>query len=132
GVPARRRHRRPQGGPDRGSGNPRRADGGRRRVRAHLPGPAGDRDSRGSARVTTRALLELLRPWRARLVFVAVAVLAAAALEVAPPLIIRAIIDAHLIVRQPVGLPWLALLYLLAAAAVQVTTFLYSYLAATM
>jgi ATP-binding cassette, subfamily B, multidrug efflux pump len=82
--------------------------------------------------VTARALLELLRPWRARLVFVAVAVLAAAALEVAPPLIIRAIVDGHLIARQPLGLPWLALLYLLAAAAVQVTTFLYSYLAATM
>ncbi|HMH54324.1 MAG TPA: ABC transporter ATP-binding protein [Candidatus Acidoferrum sp.] len=77
-------------------------------------------------------LLDLLRPWRVRLGLVTVAVLGAAALEVAPPLIVRTIVDAHLITRQPLGLPALALLYLLASAAVQAMTFLYSYLAATM
>ncbi|HXJ82486.1 MAG TPA: ABC transporter ATP-binding protein [Candidatus Methylomirabilis sp.] len=76
-------------------------------------------------------LLDLLRPWRARLGLVAVAVLAAASVEVVPPLVIRAIVDAHLIAREPRGLLGLALLYLGASAAVQVITFVYSYLAAT-
>jgi len=76
-------------------------------------------------------LLGLLRPWRARLTVVAVAVLAAAAFEVVPPLVIRTIVDAHLTVRQPDGLLFLAVLYLAAASAVQATTFVYNYLAAT-
>src|SRR5262249_21572410 len=75
-------------------------------------------------------LLGLLRPWRARLTLVGVAVLAAAAFEVVPPLVIRTIVDAHLTVRQPDGLLFLAVLYLAAASAVQATTFVYNYLAA--
>lgn len=58
-------------------------------------------------------------------------VLAAAAFELVPPLIIRTIVDAHLIVRKPDGLLFLAVLYLAAATAVQAMTFLYTYLAAT-
>ena len=58
-------------------------------------------------------------------------VLAAAAFELMPPLIIRALVDDHLIVRQPEGVLVLAVLYLAATAAVQVMTFLYNYLAAT-
>jgi ATP-binding cassette subfamily B multidrug efflux pump len=77
------------------------------------------------------SLLSLLRPWRVRVAFVAVSVLAAAAFELAPPLIIRAVVDAHLTIGQPDGLLFLAFLYLAAAIAVQVMTFLYSYLAAT-
>jgi ATP-binding cassette, subfamily B, multidrug efflux pump len=76
-------------------------------------------------------LLGLLRPWRGRLTLVGVAILAAAAFEVIPPLVIRKIVDAHLAVRQPNGLLFLACLYLAAASAVHVTTFLYNYLAAT-
>jgi ABC-type multidrug transport system fused ATPase/permease subunit len=78
-----------------------------------------------------RNLLGLLRPWRLRVVLVGLSVLAAAAFELVPPLIIRAIVDAHLIVRQPDGLLSLAVLYLAAATAVQAMTFLYTYLAAT-
>jgi len=86
----------------------------------------------GEPRSPARQLLALLRPWRARLAVVAVAVLAAAAFEVAPALILRAIVDSHLIPREPRGLPILAALYLAATAAVQVFAFVYSYLAATM
>ena len=86
----------------------------------------------GEPRSPARQLLGLLRPWRARLAVVAVAVLAAAAFEVVPALILRAIVDSHLIPREPRGLPVLAGLYLAAAAAVQLSAFVYSYLAATM
>jgi ATP-binding cassette subfamily B protein len=77
------------------------------------------------------SLLGLLRPWRVRVLFVAVSVVAAAAFELAPPLVIRAVVDAHLIPGRPDGVLFLAVLYLAAAMAVQVMTFLYSYLAAT-
>ena len=60
------------------------------------------------------------------------AVLAAAAFEIVPPLVIRTIVDAHLITGQPKGLLFLGAVYLGAAAAIQVATFLYTYLAATM
>jgi len=76
-----------------------------------------------------RNLLGLLRPWRGRLTLIGVAILAAAAFEVIPPLVIRRIVDAHLTVRQPNGLLVLAFLYLGAASAVHLTTFLYNYLA---
>jgi ATP-binding cassette subfamily B multidrug efflux pump len=78
-----------------------------------------------------RDLLGLLRPWRLRVALVALSVLAAAAFELVPPLIIRTIVDTHLIVRQPDGLLFLAVLYLAAATAVQAMTFVYTYLAAT-
>jgi ATP-binding cassette subfamily B protein len=83
------------------------------------------------ARSLLRSLLSLLRPWRVQGALVAMSVLAGAAFELVPPLIIRTILDAHLIVRQPDGLLFLAFLYLAASAAVQVMTFLYNYLAAT-
>ncbi len=51
--------------------------------------------------------------------------------ELVPPLIVRAIVDDHLIAGRSAGLLVLALLYLGATAAVQAMTFLYSYLAAT-
>jgi ATP-binding cassette subfamily B protein len=76
-------------------------------------------------------LVSLLRPWRARVVAVVVAVLAAASFEAAPPFIVRTIIDDHLLVSRSAGLVLLAGFYLGATAAVQAMTFLYSYLAAT-
>ena len=66
------------------------------------------------------------------LALLVVAVLAAATFEIVPPLVLRTIVDSHLITQQPRGLPALALLYLAATAAVQVMTFVSSYLAATM
>jgi ATP-binding cassette subfamily B protein len=76
-------------------------------------------------------LVRLVKPWRARAIVVVLFVLGAAALELFPPFIIRTIVDDHLTVGRPSGLLVLASLYLAASAGVQVMTFLYSYLAAT-
>jgi ATP-binding cassette subfamily B protein len=76
-------------------------------------------------------LVRLVEPWRARAIMVALCVLGAAGLELAPPFIIRTIVDDHLMVGRHSGLLVLASLYLAASAAVQGMTFLYSYLAAT-
>jgi ATP-binding cassette subfamily B multidrug efflux pump len=76
-------------------------------------------------------LVWLVRPWLARAILVALFVLGAASLELAPPFIIRTIVDEHLVVGRSSGLLVLASLYLAASAAVQGMTFLYSYLAAT-
>ena len=76
-------------------------------------------------------MASLLRPWRVRVTGVALFVLAAASFELVPPFIVRVIVDGHLVVGRSTGLLLLAVLYLGASAAVQVMTFLYSYLAAT-
>lgn len=76
-------------------------------------------------------LVRLVRPWLARAIMVALFVLGAALLELAPPFIVRTIVDEHLVVGRSSGLLVLASLYLAASAAVQAMTFLYSYLAAT-
>lgn len=76
-------------------------------------------------------LVRLVKPWRGRAILVVLFVLGAAALELFPPFIIRTIVDDHLTVGRAAGLLLLASLYLAASAGVQVMTFLYSYLAAT-
>jgi len=76
-------------------------------------------------------LAGLLAPWRGRVVVVVLFVLAAATFELAPPFIVRTIVDDHLVVGRSSGLLLLAALYLGASAAVQAMTFLYGYLAAT-
>jgi ATP-binding cassette, subfamily B, multidrug efflux pump len=86
------------------------------------------RDARPSL---PRSLLSALAPQRALVLLVGLLVLAAAAFELGPPLIVRAIVDRHLIVGDADGVLALALLYLLAVAAMQAMTFLYGYLAAT-
>jgi ATP-binding cassette subfamily B multidrug efflux pump len=63
--------------------------------------------------------LELLRPHRAVLVFIVGLFVGAAVLEVVPPLVIRRIVDDHLLVGQTAGLLMLALVYVGAVAAVQ-------------
>src|SRR5262245_20095400 len=78
-----------------------------------------------------RSLTSMLFTQRARVAVVAFLVLAAAAFELAPPLIVRAIVDGHLLAKRPDGVWPLAVLYLLAVAAMQAMTFLYGYLAAT-
>jgi len=76
-------------------------------------------------------LASLLQPWRSRVAVVVLLVLAAGTFELAPPFIVRTIVDDHLVAGRPAGLLLLAALYLAASAAVQVLTFLYGYLAAT-
>jgi ATP-binding cassette, subfamily B, multidrug efflux pump len=83
------------------------------------------------ARSLAANLMGLLAPWRSRVLAVVLFVLAAGCLELAPPFIIRTIVDDHLIVGRATGLVLLATLYLAASAAVQAMTFLYSYVAAT-
>ena len=90
----------------------------------------GDGHAAGPPSLTAN-LANLLQPWRARAIAVVVLVLAAGSFELAPPFIVRAIVDDHLLVGRPAGLLLLAILYLGASAAVQAMTFLYSYLAAT-
>jgi ATP-binding cassette subfamily B multidrug efflux pump len=76
-------------------------------------------------------LTALLQPWRARVVVVVLFVLAAGTFELAPPFIVRTIVDDHLVAGRSSGLLLLAALYLGASAAVQAMTFVYGYLAAT-
>ena len=78
-----------------------------------------------------RQLAALVRPWRGRLVAVGAAVLAAAVVELVPPLVIRHVIDHNLTSRRTAGLVPAGLVYLAATAAVAVLTAVYSYLAAT-
>src|SRR5689334_8024334 len=75
-----------------------------------------------------RPLLELVRPWRWLLALIAGLFVGAAALEVLPPLIVRQIVDEHLLTGQPGGLLGLALAYLGAVAAVQALGGLATYL----
>ena len=77
-----------------------------------------------------RHLVSLLAQQRGSVVLVGFLVLAAAAVELIPPLVIRDIVDRHLTVGRSDGLLALALLYLLGIAAMQAMTFLYGYLAA--
>jgi ATP-binding cassette subfamily B multidrug efflux pump len=83
------------------------------------------------ARSLAGNLMSLLRPWRARVAVVVLCVLAAGTFELAPPFIVRTIVDEHLVVGRSSGLLLLAALYLAASAAVQAMTFVYGYLAAT-
>jgi ATP-binding cassette subfamily B protein len=73
-------------------------------------------------------VMELLRPHRKMLALIIGLFVGAAALEVVPPLVIRQIVDQHLLVGQPTGLLTLALLYLGAVAALQALGGLATYL----
>ena len=84
----------------------------------------------GARAPVVRRLVSLLAQRRGSVVAVGILVLAAAVVELVPPLVVRAIVDRHLTVGRAGGLPWLALLYLLGIAAMQAMTFLYGYLAA--
>jgi ATP-binding cassette subfamily B protein len=77
-----------------------------------------------------RGLLGMLAPQRARVGLVGLLVVSAAAIELAPPLVVRVIVDDHLLAGNAGGVLVLALAYLLAVAAMQAVTFLYGYLAA--
>jgi ATP-binding cassette, subfamily B, multidrug efflux pump len=77
-----------------------------------------------------RQLDELTRPWWLLLGLVALLVILAAVLQLAPLFIVRSIVDDHLAVRSSDGLLRLAVLFLLATAGAQALTFGYTYLAA--
>jgi len=79
----------------------------------------------------SRHLLALARPGRDRLAVVAGCVLAAAVVELVPPLVVRHVIDHNLTTGHTSGLGRAGLLYLGAAVAVAVLTATYGYLAAS-
>ncbi|TKA10274.1 ABC transporter ATP-binding protein [Actinacidiphila oryziradicis] len=76
-------------------------------------------------------LLQLARPWSARLLLIAAAVLGAAVLGLLPSLIVRHVVDHNLTAHRTAGLAPAALLYLAVSAAVAMLTAAYGYLAAT-
>jgi ATP-binding cassette subfamily B protein len=80
--------------------------------------------------MTLRPLWGMLKPWRCSLTLVGVSVLLGAVFELAPPLLVQQIVDAHLKPGRSAGLLWVAALYLGATAAVQVMGFLTEYLTA--
>jgi ATP-binding cassette, subfamily B, multidrug efflux pump len=65
-------------------------------------------------------LAPLLRPWRSTLALAMLGVLLAKTIEMAPPLLIQQVVDAHLVLQRSDGLLSLGLLYLSAIIAVQV------------
>jgi len=75
-------------------------------------------------------LVAVLRPWRGRLILVVVAILGASLLELAPPLVVRHVIDHNLTPGRRDGLVTAAVVYLVAVAGAQLLTFSYSYQAA--
>lgn len=80
--------------------------------------------------MTLRQLWTMLIPWRWWLALVGVSVLLGAVLELAPPLLVKQIVDEHLALGRAEGLLWIAVLYLGATAAVQAMGFLTEYLTA--
>jgi ATP-binding cassette, subfamily B, multidrug efflux pump len=77
-----------------------------------------------------RQLADLTRPWWLLLLLVAALVVLAAVVQLAPPLIVRSIVDDHLATGTSQGLLLLALIFLLATAGAQALVFGYTYLAA--
>ena len=77
-----------------------------------------------------RQIASVLRPWRVPLLFAVACATGGALLELAPPLLLRAIVDDHLARRQLAGLLQLALLYLAATMGIQSTGFAVNYLMA--
>ncbi len=81
-------------------------------------------------RVAWNHLASILRPWRGTLAVVALSVLLAKALDLAPPLLIQRIVDDHLTPRQGAGLLPLGVLYLGATVTAQLMNFVAVYLTA--
>ncbi|NNN03213.1 MAG: ABC transporter ATP-binding protein, partial [Acidimicrobiaceae bacterium] len=78
-----------------------------------------------------RHVRALARPWRTRLVIVALCVVGAALASVVPPLIVRHVVNANLTARRTSGLLASGLGYLGVVAAGALLVYVYSYLAAT-
>lgn len=80
--------------------------------------------------VALHQIRALLRTRRALVVGIVLSVLAGAALELAPPLLMKNIIDEHLAAGRANGLLLLAMAYLLASGGVQGLSFMTNYLTA--
>ena len=81
-------------------------------------------------RMPLRSLLPLMRPYRGLLVGAVACVLAGAFLELVPPLVVKQLVDGNLAHGERDGLLMLGLVYFVATAALQGTTFLTTYLVA--
>src|SRR5436190_24105018 len=81
-------------------------------------------------RVAWEHLASILRPWRGTLALVALSILLAKALDLAPPLLVQRIVDHHLTPRQPAGLLSLGMLYLGTTIAAQLMGVVAAYLTA--
>ena len=77
---------------------------------------------------TYRQVAELLAPRKRLLVVIVILVVVSATLELAPPLILRSIVDDHLLLGETDGLIWLSFLFLIAMAAVEATRALAGYM----
>lgn len=80
--------------------------------------------------ITLGQIWAILKPRRWLLTLVCLSVLAGALLELAPPLLLKNIVDDQLVLGRPEGLLFLAVLYLATTAAVQVMVFATEYLTA--
>ena len=81
-------------------------------------------------RATRDALGPVLRPWRGVLALIALGLVVARALDLAPALVVRRVVDAHLTPGRADGLLALGLLYLGAVVAAQAANFVAVYLTA--
>lgn len=81
--------------------------------------------------MTLSQVWAILRPWRGWLTLVGLSVLLGAVFELAPPLLVKKLVDEQLALGRSEGLLVIAALYLGATAAVQVMGFLTEYLTAT-
>jgi ATP-binding cassette, subfamily B, multidrug efflux pump len=75
-------------------------------------------------------LMSILRPRRWIIALIVVFIVAGALLELAPPLLIKRLVDEHLTPRVPDGVGLLAVLYVVAVAGVQAIGFLTNYMTA--
>ncbi len=79
---------------------------------------------------TGEQILSILKPRRQVILLIAVLILVGASLELAPPLLIKRLVDEHLTPRLSDGVGLLAVLYLAAVACVQGLGFLTNYMTA--
>jgi ATP-binding cassette, subfamily B, multidrug efflux pump len=89
-----------------------------------------DATSRPGGTASLRDVLALARPYWRLLATAVVCILGGALLELAPPLVVKQLIDVNLTQGEREGLLWLGLIYFAATAVLQGTTFLTSYLTA--
>jgi ATP-binding cassette subfamily B multidrug efflux pump len=80
--------------------------------------------------ITLGQLWDMVKPWRRSLLLVGISVLLGAVLELAPPLLVKNVVDDHLTQGRPEGLFLIASLYLGATAVVQAMGFVTEYLTA--
>ena len=80
--------------------------------------------------IPLRQVWAMLTPWRWSVILVGISVLLGAVLELAPPLLMKQVVDAQLKLGRAEGLLGIAVLYLGATAAVQVMGFVTEYLTA--